>query len=56
VKCQHKIKKLEKKMASFMGQANKQLEKEGFDLKAMFVTFNTQSQLEACMSACPQRE
>lgn len=47
---------MEKKMASFMEQANKKLEGSGFGLKAVFVTFNTESQAAACMAACKRSE
>jgi hypothetical protein len=43
-------------MAAFLEQANQQLDCEGFALKAVFVTFNTQAQAAACRAACPQRE
>lgn len=46
----------EKKMATFMEQANKKLEGSGFGLKAVFVTFNTESQADACMAACARGE
>jgi hypothetical protein len=47
---------MEKKMAAFMHEASNKLEGSGFDLKAVFVTFNTESQAEACMAACPHRK
>jgi hypothetical protein len=50
------MRKMEKKMATFMEQANKKLEGSGFGLKAVFVTFNTESQADACMAACPRGE
>lgn len=53
---QQKIKKMEHKMVSFMQQANQQLDSSGFELKAVFVTFNTQGQAQACLAACPRRE
>jgi hypothetical protein len=53
---QHKIKKMEKKMAAFMHEASNKLDGSGFDLKAVFVTFNTESQAEACRAACPHRK
>lgn len=44
-------------MAAFMGQANKQLDNaNGFELKAVFVTYNTQAQAKACRAGCPRRE
>jgi hypothetical protein len=47
---------MEKKMASFMEQANKRLSGSGFDLKAVFVTFDKESQVNACMAGCPRSE
>jgi hypothetical protein len=49
-----KIKKTEKKMAAFMEQANQKLEGAGFGLKAVFVTFDKESQAEACLAANPK--
>lgn len=49
-----KMKKTEKKMAAFMEQANQRLEGSGFGLKAVFVTFDKESQAEACLAASPK--
>jgi hypothetical protein len=43
-------------MAQFMQQANAKLDAAGFEIKAVFVTFNTQGQADACRAACAHRE
>lgn len=43
-------------MTKFLEEANKQLDTAGFELKAVFVTFNTQGECAACRAASPKRE
>jgi hypothetical protein len=52
---QRQVKASEKKMAKFMEQAHEQLD-AGFELKAVFVTFNTQGEASKCLAGCPRRE
>jgi hypothetical protein len=52
---QRQVKASEKKMAKFMQQAHEQLD-AGFELKAVFVTFNTQREANKCLAGCPRRE
>jgi hypothetical protein len=50
---QRQVKASEKKMAKFMEQAHQQLD-AGFQLKAVFVTFNTQGEASKCSAGCPR--
>lgn len=52
---QRQVKASEKKMAKFMEQAHEQLD-AGFQLKAVFVTFNTQGEASKCSAGCPRSE
>ncbi|KAF6256543.1 hypothetical protein COO60DRAFT_95334 [Scenedesmus sp. NREL 46B-D3] len=51
---QRQVKATEKKMAKFMEQAHGQLD-AGLELKAVFVTFNTQGEASKCSAGCPKR-
>jgi hypothetical protein len=52
---QRQVKASEKKMAKFMEEAHQQLD-AGFELKAVFVTFNTQGEASKCIAGCPRSE
>jgi hypothetical protein len=54
---QRAVQASEHKLAKFMASADEQLSAaDGCPLKAVFVTFNSQAERDACQRACPRRE
>lgn len=52
---QRQVAATEKKLAKFYDAASKQLD-DGLELKAVFVTFNSQVERAECQAQCPKRK